>query len=53
MAKEIQKLGFVKVDAFKCERCGHVWISEKFSKDNPPVTCAKCKTPYWNRPKNK
>lgn len=30
-----------------CERCGHKWASRV---DNP-IRCAKCKTPYWNRPR--
>ena len=36
---------------FKCEKCGHIWISQKFDKDNLPISCAKCKNPYWNRPR--
>ena len=48
-----ENLGIVKVDGFKCERCGHVWISEKFTAKNPPIACAKCKSPYWNIPKTK
>lgn len=44
-------MGIIRVDAFKCEKCGHVWISQKFDKDNLPIACAKCKNPYWNRPK--
>ena len=30
----------------KCSRCGYEWTC---SKDIPPFTCSKCKTPYWNR----
>jgi predicted Zn-ribbon and HTH transcriptional regulator len=30
---------------FKCLHCGWEWLSF----DNPPVRCARCKTPYWNR----
>ena len=33
----------VLVAAWKCERCGHVWLSEE-----EPKRCAKCKTPLWN-----
>ena len=43
------QMAIIKVDAFRCERCGHVWISRTFTKENPPVTCAKCKNPRWNR----
>jgi hypothetical protein len=28
----------------KCERCGHAWIAMK-----PPLRCAGCKSPYWDR----
>jgi hypothetical protein len=31
----------------KCERCGHVWLC----KEQPPVTCPACRSPYWSRPK--
>ena len=31
----------------KCTRCGHEWSS----KDETPLRCAGCKTPYWNREK--
>jgi hypothetical protein len=49
MTLEKGEMGIIKVDAFKCERCGHVWISRYYTRDNPPVACAKCKNPYWNR----
>ena len=45
-------MGIIKVEAFKCEKCGHIWISKKFDKDNLPIACAKCKNAYWNRPKS-
>lgn len=35
----------VKLPAFKCLRCGHVWHPRK---PKTPVCCAKCKSPYWN-----
>jgi predicted nucleic acid-binding Zn ribbon protein len=53
MREEGKLLGIIKIDAFKCEKCGHIWISRMYTKDDPPVTCAKCKNPYWNRPKVK
>ena len=31
-----------------CKRCGHEWALRK-SQDGEPVTCPKCKTPYWNK----
>ena len=32
----------------KCERCGHNWITRK---EELPLICPKCKTPYWDKPK--
>jgi len=29
----------------KCLRCGHKWLSY----DIDPVTCASCRSPYWNK----
>lgn len=29
---------------FTCLRCQHEWASKK----EKPVTCAKCRSPYWN-----
>lgn len=31
-----------------CERCGHTWLQRK---EDLPKTCAKCKSPYWNKPR--
>lgn len=39
----------IKVKAYKCYRCGHVW--QPRSKNVVPETCANCKSPYWNRPR--
>ena len=38
----------VKLDGYKCERCGHIWAPR--DKETPKV-CPKCKSPYWNRPR--
>jgi hypothetical protein len=39
------------VKAFKCNKCGHIWLSKKYLEDGKtrPVACAKCKSPYWDR----
>ena len=29
----------------KCLRCGHEWPS----KQEQPIRCPKCKSPYWNK----
>jgi DNA-directed RNA polymerase subunit RPC12/RpoP len=40
----------LKVEGYKCERCEHEWIPR--NKANP-IICPSCKSPYWNKPKNK
>ena len=40
----------IKVDAFKCERCNHVWCPRSDKKDIPK-TCPKCHSPYWDTPR--
>jgi len=37
----------VKLPTLECKRCGYVWIPRVPS----PVTCAKCRSPYWNKAK--
>jgi predicted Zn-ribbon and HTH transcriptional regulator len=39
----------VKIDAFKCSKCGYIWTSNRFTAKNPPIACSKCKSAYWNR----
>lgn len=39
----------IKIDAYKCERCGHIWVPR--DEDKEPKVCPKCKSPYWNTPK--
>jgi len=33
---------------YGCERCPHEWIPRS---DELPTVCPKCKSPYWNTPK--
>ncbi len=35
------------VYVFKCLRCEHEWAS----RNQRPLRCAKCKTPYWDKPR--
>jgi rubrerythrin len=42
----------ITIEAYKCERCGHIWAPRKTTKEEPKV-CPKCKNPYWNKPKKK
>jgi len=39
----------IKIDGFRCERCGHEWVPADINK--PPRVCPKCKSPYWERPR--
>lgn len=38
----------VKLPKFKCKRCGHQWMPRK---EQIPICCGKCKSPYWNTKK--
>lgn len=35
-----------KLNHFNCSRCNHSWIPRKEQK---PIACPKCKSPYWDR----
>lgn len=37
---------------WKCERCGHEWLPRQQDAPEPRV-CPKCKSPYWNRPRQR
>lgn len=41
------KLEPIKVMGFRCQRCGHAWVPH--DPDKPPVTCPKCKSPFWDK----
>ena len=41
----------IKVDAYQCERCEHIWVPRSYIKE--PKVCPKCKSPYWNVPRQK
>jgi len=44
--------GKVSIEGYKCERCGHVWVPRLYGKKKQePVICPKCKSPYWNKPR--
>ena len=42
----------VKIDGFRCSRCGHKWVPES---KNRPVTCPnpRCRSAYWDKPRRK
>jgi len=41
----------VKLDGYRCERCGHEWVPR--NKAEKPRVCPKCKNPYWDKPRKK
>lgn len=41
----------VTINRYKCERCGHEWIPRDLKRR--PRVCPKCKSPYWDVPKEK
>ena len=45
-------MGKVKLTVWgwRCERCGHEWIPRE---EAEPRVCPKCKSPYWNRPRQR
>jgi len=42
----------VKTLQYICERCGHAWTA-RYPTKPPPRTCPKCKSPYWDRPRQR
>lgn len=40
----------VKIEGYKCERCGHIWAPRAVREEKPRV-CPKCKSPYWDVPR--
>ncbi len=41
----------VQVWGYQCERCQHIWVPRVSSGDELPAVCPKCKSPYWNKPR--
>ena len=37
-----------RVEEKTCLRCGEKWLPRKGGR---PITCPKCRSPYWDRPK--
>ena len=38
----------IKVSGYQCERCQYIWVPRR---EQRPVICPKCKSPYWDRPR--
>lgn len=41
-------MSIVKVEAFRCDRCGHTWLPRQHKKK--PKNCPACHSPYWDTP---
>lgn len=39
-------------EGHKCLRCGYEWIP-RFPDRNPPVSCPKCRSIVWNKPRTR
>ncbi len=41
-------MSYVDINAYNCtcDRCSHTWSTFKL-----PLTCAKCRSPYWDIPR--
>jgi hypothetical protein len=37
----------VKLDGYRCERCGHEWVPRDKAQD--PKVCPRCKSREWDR----
>ncbi len=48
---------YTNIEGYICDRCGYRWASRNgtgLRDKTDPRVCAKCKSPYWNKPrKNK
>jgi len=42
-------MAIIQIQGFKCEVCGHIWISRNKQSKQSPIACAKCKSPNWNK----
>lgn len=44
---ELAKVGRISIPGFRCERCGHQWVSHA---QIDPKTCPRCKSRLWDTP---
>ena len=44
----IMIIPFIMLLKKTCLRCGHKWVQRV---EHDPVSCPRCKSPYWNRPR--
>jgi len=43
-------MGIIELKGYVCERCKHEWVPRS-KIDELPTICPKCKSPYWNKPR--
>src|SRR5829696_3778216 len=55
--EEAEYKGLVAVWAYRCERCGYIWLPKDYDVSDsstqnrePPKSCARCKSKYWRQP---
>lgn len=36
----------IQLAGYRCARCGHEWVARSARK---PTMCPRCKSPYWDR----
>lgn len=54
MENRVTTLGKIKIDGYRCERCGHEWAPRtRESNSEDPITCPGCKSAYWKTPRKK
>jgi len=41
----------ITTEGYRCLRCKHEWIP-RTKIDERPITCPKCKSPYWDKEKS-
>ena len=47
---------YILIEGYECERCGYRWAPRDgtgYRTKVDPRTCARCKTPYWNKRRQK
>lgn len=38
------------IEGYRCLRCGHEWVPHSDTEGDPTI-CPKCKSPYWDKPR--
>ena len=41
----------ITVMGYRCERCDHEWLPRQRDNGDTPRICPKCKSAYWDRPR--